>query len=414
MATFAGMGLLLPQAPAGGGVFYLLQPSTESATQPLAGGQEVEVATGVRAVVVRGVTARSYEDALAKSLARAQEGLDLLSARGVVSAAIADVDAEHLAWWDAATGTTIRFWGAARLTVTTGLITIKITEPDGTERPDPGPLTTWHGSMRYFRQAQVTGDLFDAFRSLYLALESVLSTICPMAVRPSGEPDESERAWFRRALAVAAARVDLRGFAKTPPTPGTTVVDELLDELYQTVRTSVFHAKAGRPVLLPHDLAARGAVLDVLERLANLYLALLEAVTGVRFARGGIFAGFFRRAADAMPMDQLHLTDDESPMNEADSQVRVADGKSMVTLPLTAAPELSETWFSARQTSCAVGDIADRLPYISKLVTSTRAREPGIAFTLEGRLDPRGLDRFEAVIGPRAVNARMPRTRYLT
>lgn len=365
----------------------------------------------MRGVVVRGVDCGSYDQALADGLARAHEGLDLLSARGVVSAAIADVDTEHLVWWEDPGRRVIRFWGAASVTFTAGPVRLVVTDPDGNIRPDSGPPTTWHESMRYFRQAQVTSDLFDAFRNLYLALESVLSTICPMRLKASGKPDEAEGEWFRRALVTASGRVDLARFA---PPAGPSPPDALFDELYVTVRTSVFHAKTGRPILLPHDPTSRGLVLDVLQRLAGLYLALLQDVTGVRFGSGGVFAAFFRRMAEGVATDLLHLTDDESPVDPSDTEFRVPEGKSVLSIPLQKEPAFDETWFLAHQASSPVAYITDRLPNLSKLVTSTHAGEPGLAFTLEGRLDPAGFDRFEAVVGPRGVNARMLRTRYLT
>jgi hypothetical protein len=45
--------------------------------------------------------------------------------------------------------------------------------------PPPRPPATWHESMRYFRLAQVTDDLFDAYRNLYLALVSLLTKLAP-------------------------------------------------------------------------------------------------------------------------------------------------------------------------------------------------------------------------------------------
>lgn len=50
--------------------------------------------------------------------------------------------------------------------------------------------------MRHFRLSQTTSDLFDAFRNLYLALESLLSTIAPMRLHPDGRPAEGEGVWL--------------------------------------------------------------------------------------------------------------------------------------------------------------------------------------------------------------------------
>jgi hypothetical protein len=115
MATFGGMVLVpVGESASGGGVFYLLQPSAESAIQALPEDAELELMSGVRAVVVRGVAGESYDEALEQGLLAVQKGLDLLSARGVASAAVADVEAKHLVWWVQDGVAVVRFWGVAR------------------------------------------------------------------------------------------------------------------------------------------------------------------------------------------------------------------------------------------------------------------------------------------------------------
>ena len=98
--------------------------------------------------------------------------------------------------------------------------TFKMTAGGG---PTAYPLA-WHESMRYFRISQITTDMFDAFRNLYLALESLLSHIAPVRLRPNGRPDEGEGQWAKRAL--QAASVLLQGhnsamtFGRYLPAPG--------------------------------------------------------------------------------------------------------------------------------------------------------------------------------------------------
>jgi len=49
--------------------------------------------------------------------------------------------------------------------------------------------------MRFFRVSQTTDNRFDAFRNLYLALESILSKIAPVKSRANGRSDEGEGEW---------------------------------------------------------------------------------------------------------------------------------------------------------------------------------------------------------------------------
>jgi hypothetical protein len=115
--------------------------------------------------------------------------------------------------------------------------------------------------------SQVTDDLLDAFRNMYLALESVLSHIAPQQDR------EREGEWVRRALEAAAALVELSRYAETQ-SPEESPVEALHRDIYRDSRNAVFHAKGNRPSYLPHDDAAEAPVLSALNRLARLYVDL--------------------------------------------------------------------------------------------------------------------------------------------
>lgn len=410
-ATFCGIDLLPEGSPQGGGIFYLLNPASVSGSKRLPDGvSEVEVATGCRAVVVRGIRAESYEEALALANSRAQEGLDLFSVSGAGNLAVADLDTEHLVWWNDGSNTILRFWGAARLTASVPPVTVRVTGPDGKPVPQTPEREIWHESMRYFRQSQVTTDLFDAYRNLFLALESILSTICPVSVGPNGRPSEGEAAWFKRALRESHKRVDLTRFA-SPETLDP--VSVLYSELYRTVRNAVFHAKRGRDTLLPHDTSARSYVADPLERLSGLYLKLVEVETGVGYRSGGIFASFFRQMAEGIGPSRIHLTEDEVPLDASMDKLPFRSGSQHVGAPLRRAPAFDESWLVAYLASISAAELSP-LPSLSTLIAATAEEQPAFAFTLEGQLKVTGFDRMEAVVGLRATNANTPRSRFVT
>lgn len=130
--------------------------------------------------------------------------------------------------------------------------------------------------MRYFRLSQTTTDLFDAFRNLYLALESLLSTVEPMRMRPNGRP-ESEREWLNRALRAAEQAMLAHNPAQrlgsylqpADDATGATAADAVVADLWTSARTTVFHAKKGRAVALPQHDPDRAAVADDLNRYAG-------------------------------------------------------------------------------------------------------------------------------------------------
>ncbi len=396
VASFDGVALGIH--PAGAGmVVFATEKSTDSATQLLHSGAEIEVRAGSRAVVVRGLSAcASYEAVRNRGVEEAQVGLDMLCASGVAVLVLDDIDSEHFAWWADSAGTVGRISSQVRLRIRGGLPTILL---NGVPPPVPQPV--WHESERYFRHAQATSDLFDAFRNLYLALESILSTLKP-------QQTEGEGAWFRRALVTAhgALTGGLAPFCADPSSSDPS--RELYDELYLQIRNMVFHAKRGRPVLLPFDAPGRLSVQQVVERIAKLYLALLEHVSGVRFRTAFMFRGAFRAGYDAYPINRIYFSASEDPVDPNATLVPV----DSIGVDARRAREYDEPWTVAFSASTTPADLA-ALPWVVKVVAAI-GEEPAFAEDLEGRLDPSGLDRLEVVIAVRGENSRMVRTRYVS
>ncbi|MBA2116523.1 hypothetical protein [Bremerella alba] len=104
------------------------------------------------------------------------------------------------------------------------------------------PLPKYHVGFRYFRQSQISDDLFDAYRNMFLALESLLSTKSPKC---SGE---SEASWLRRALENESTILNL---VNLTPRNCADPVGEIIEIIYKKTRCSLFHAKNGQPTYLP-------------------------------------------------------------------------------------------------------------------------------------------------------------------
>lgn len=171
----------------------------------------------------------------------------------------------------------------------------------------------WHPSFRYFRLSQTTDDLSDAFRNLYLAIESILSTATPQKLKPNGVNAEGDKRWFRRALAELGSRLDLSPFA---PIGTEDLVDELVDEIYGSWRTSVFHAKAGRPVLVPLTENSRLSLSVAVQRVGRLYLAIAEEVLGIRYMSSSFGSAMVAAMASVIANNELRIG--KGPMVERD------------------------------------------------------------------------------------------------
>ena len=250
-------------------------------TETLADGITGRLSAGSRGVVVENLPVLPHEGLRQAGRDAANRVLDLIAIRSAGSYALADPTTPALSWQLTAAGTELRvaFEVGSTFSLRVG------------GEPAPYPLT-WHPSMRYFRMSQTTTDLYDAFRNVYLALESLLADIEPVIVKANGK-SEGEGVWALRALQAAETLLQ----AQNPPRSlraylpaGATVADpaqDVKDELYSGTRTLVFHAKSGRPVALPQVLAEQTRILNVLSRYARMYTDLAELRIGARFLRSG-------------------------------------------------------------------------------------------------------------------------------
>jgi len=162
-----------------GGVFVLDRCPKADLSEPLGGGWTVEARKHSRCVVARGPTLSCYEEARDRSLETAQRGLDLCVFRGIDRLTIVEVEESHLTWWVDNGHSILRLVSIGTLPFSMS-VSGEVIDRDGNVKPDPPPVPlAWHDSFRYFRLSQTTNDLFDAYRNIYLALESILSDAVP-------------------------------------------------------------------------------------------------------------------------------------------------------------------------------------------------------------------------------------------
>ena len=273
MAHFDGMNLFMAgRQGAAGSLFLLTEPSAIDATQEDGLGWITEMRQGSSYVLARGPATSSYSLALNESLEAVQRGLDILCIKGTQDAAVKNVESEHLCWWMEPQGLVLRVYFISTLGLAVSAQATVTDQYGFPVYPPPAPPLIWHDSFRYFRLAQVTEDLFDAYRNTFLALESLLSTLVPIHTRPTME---REGDWFKRALSEVGSRyaLDLTRYALSP---ASNLTDAIFNDFYKDKRNAIFHAKVHRPHFLPRNLNERATVSSSLDRLVRLYLDLVE------------------------------------------------------------------------------------------------------------------------------------------
>jgi hypothetical protein len=403
------MSLLGSPVTPSGGVFRLDRPSAADVSRSIANGWYATLAAGESRIVVHGPPAAdNYTDSLSEAVSAAQEALDLLAVEGGVALAVGGAETEHLIWWTEGRGVTLRDVAIEDLKVSISATAV-VRDAAGNIKPPPAtPALGWHESFRYFRMSQTTGDLFDAYRNLYLAVESLLSTVVPVNLKPDGSPNEGEGKWLRRALTqIHPATIDLAGYALPGPA---TPVDAVYADLYAGTRTKLFHSKAGRPILLPHTMDGREAVLASLERLGRLYVDLSRSVLGLQRGMGVMtYKGFeLATARDG----ELSVSDDTAPAESSDTIVNPTGG-SVFTFSTTRPPELARpgltTWFG----ECNVPDLLAQIREVRRVGLAVEGSlmlvgDHSPALTLEG------IDVYQVQRSLQLVNQQTVKFRYVT
>jgi len=411
---FEGIALLLPHLKPAGALLLLRQPSDVAAVEILNGQVEVEVRPGVAAIVVRGLDASDAPGVIAEAPEYANRALDIIGMRGRSSIALDDVSGTNVTWWHDGTEQVVRLLSTSTMSFS-GSATIEVRDANGDLVPPPPEQSPiWHESMRYFRMSQTTDDLFDAFRNIYLSLESVLSHSAPVHLNAQGRPTEREGDWLKRALTVATQSVNLKMFLRNPGAAATDGVDEVYQELYIDVRTAIFHAKSGRPVLLPQDLSQRELVADAKERYARLYLALAEQTFNTRFLLGGPTTYAASEIGKAVAREaKVAVTSDTTPASSHDNALS-PNGELVHAFTAVHAPELDEPFvmFHKGNASSAMLTPIDSVSRFGSIHDQTG--ELLIVDRLPGSLALAGFERVEVVIGVRIASGNAPRTRYAT
>ncbi|WP_411728288.1 hypothetical protein [Methyloglobulus sp.] len=255
-----------PEKLDSGAAFLLRMPSPISSTVPLDENSFVEVEKGNHYVVVRTIGLNEYKQAFRYGLELAQKGLDILSIIGKADLSTRDVIDENLVWWSSGDEVNLRI-------TDTSSISFSIEKKGALLGDVIASYPVYSTAYRYFRLSQITDDLFDAYRNMYLAFEFLASESVPRKKTPtkSGKIQwESESLWLKRYLSSINQEILTSTFYG--------ILDykqAFIDQIYKTARCSLFHAKDGESFFSPHgDIVDRKTVADAMDKLTRIFLLL--------------------------------------------------------------------------------------------------------------------------------------------
>ncbi len=203
----------------------------------------------------------------------AQDALDIYSVRFGVDRAISSALDDHIVWWKKKGKRTLRITKAissrSRMHVKATVL-----NPDGTIQQDPPINTELNPAFRYFRFSQVTNDLTDAYRNMYLAFESMLTGTFggPQPDKSTGRL-ETETMWLKRVLGELDNVIPLQAYVLQGVSDPITT---FFNDQYEANRCALFHAKLGKRAILPGSFAERAKVATALRQLGSLVAHMLR------------------------------------------------------------------------------------------------------------------------------------------
>lgn len=275
MATLGGVTIAEPDSAGNsGGAFLLDQKCFDSACVKLDDGCEVLVHSGSPYVVVRLAKASSRDDVFEKSYESAQRGLDLISIRGQGQFSTKNAHDDCILWWPEQSVQVLRIVSVSSIQYRTGPVSIVSLNRDGREIPaEPTPDPVWREAFRYFRLSQVTDDLLDAFRNMYLAFEAALERV------PEDRKGQRNKNWIQKALTDLGEN---HALAEICNVTEDTAIAHFVESIYVRRRHPLFHAQRGQRIL-PGDITKKAEIAKGLDILTKTVLLIVQKYCGVGF-----------------------------------------------------------------------------------------------------------------------------------
>jgi len=390
----------------GGAAFLLTSPPAQDLIFPL-GAAEIELRSGQPYVVARFAPVVDPTTAFAVGHYLAQQGLDLMSILGTLDAVIRDAEDEHLIWWAEKAGIVVRAVSTTLLRFVVGPIKVIVRDNEGNEVPPKSVQPRHHIGFRFFRLAQATDDFFEAYRNMYLAFESLVSSHYPKL------DNEREIDWLRRALKSASAALRLDGLRVSPTGDLVdSIVDSILAVVYKDARLPLFHAKEGRHYFAPHDSSSdREAVSRALALLTQIVMRMAEAWFDARRTGGGVFFGWvYENARKMLAESSAYASSYDGPFDASERDLSHLRFQTAAKLQTRLAPELQRGREPAVLSVASGAELSQVNPV--RRVELASGAGPFIAHILEAPLELDGISRFEDLMHIRAMNLNQPRSLF--
>jgi len=364
------------------------------------GNWEVEMRKGQNSIVARCKQVLSDEEILKNGFEYCQKSLDILSLQNHIHMHTLQPVDEHTLVINYNGQYSLRRVGILEFCPQIGVNIIQ-KDKDGNVIPlQRQPQLSWEPAFRFYRLSQMSSDLYEAYRNLFLAFESTLNQICPK------NNDESETKWFKRALNFISIKIDLLTIA---PFGTKDPVAFLVGTQYENVRCSLFHSK--NKIMLPHENLNP----KVISEAYTILLRLWREINGVYFeiSNSGSVMTYtgFKLIMDGLFKEsfKLQFTDDITPPNSNDTLV------SPKNHPLFSLSNLSYDNNSKPEKIILKGEITleklSKRMLIHRIAILTKNTLFSIDY-IKDSLSTEGIDVFETCQSVHLINKKTPITMF--
>lgn len=366
-------------------------------------GWTLELRQGSAFVVARSPQSAGRAEALRTGFEQAERFLDILSFELTATRAIDAPGRSHILLYRNESGS-----GSGsvleRLQTSDIPMSIKmeltVTRADGTSVPPPPPEpAAWAPALRFYRLSQVSRNPYEAYRNLWLGLETMLSVHIPLG------PKEKEGIWLRRAFTQLVGEVDLSHDLPE----NANFVEHLMERHYAQMRCNLFHAKVGAAHTTAQVPTPEQA-LDAYAELVRVWRTIARHVSQFRFAGSGVitYVGFAAHMAAVFQDVSFTATDDATPARVTDTVLAAAGDEVAFDSSTHLGVDVP-----GRVENKGVIDLAGKseLPLFRKIGTSVGGQLYSVD-CFGGGLDVNGVDRFEYRQMLRLQNAGSPREHF--
>lgn len=275
---------------------------------------QVELKQGQSHIVARSRKWYSYQGLVTYGFEQAQRCLDLMAVKGLDTLELDHPENGHIAVFNDDTRVILRHFFTVPLAFKV-TVEAEVRDKDGNIKPqEPPPQPVWRDAFRYYRMSQASGDIFEAYRNLYLSLEALLNAISPYT------RGAKEKEWLKTALKKVDTCVPLARYA---PATEKDPIAYFMQTQYEDMRCQLFHAKFP-DAILPFQEFNPVDVSSAYKSLLRLWRDIAHEYFTVPIGGGAVTLGGFRWLMSGITKLTLavHFAESESPIGSDDADIR--------------------------------------------------------------------------------------------